>query len=464
MENVLNGIIVPHPPLILPNVGKGSEKCIEDIAKDYQKAADEIIEANPETVVIITPHAPSYYDYIQISDGKSAHGNMGQFNDYEDSFNIQYDTDFVKELSRLAEEEGIPAGTLGRQDGTLDHATMVPLYFLKGLKPETKFVRVSIGGPDNLMHYKLGRQIAKAANNLGKKISIVASADLSHCQKPGPGYGYKPCGPAYDAKIQKLVADKDIMGMLNTSEKELDDAMVCGHKPIVMMSGAFDGEDYDVDVLGHSAVTGVGYMVATYNDSKEDESRKFYEKALKEKEEKEKDRYANSDAYVLLAKDTIDQFVRKGHVDAQHLAKEFPQLLKEKAGVFVSIHENGQLRGCIGTTAPVYSSVFEEIIQNGMAASSRDPRFPRIQPWELEDLDINVDVLGASEPVHSLDELDVKKYGVIITKGNKRGLLLPDLEGVDTVEQQLSIAKQKAGIDPGDNDVELERFEVVRHL
>jgi AmmeMemoRadiSam system protein A len=139
------------------------------------------------------------------------------------------------------------------------------------------------------------------------------------------------------------------------------------------------------------------------------------------------------------------------------------ELISRRAGAFVSIHEHGKLRGCIGTISPVRDCLAQEIIDNAVSASTRDPRFDPIRPAELKWLEISVDVLGDPEPVSSPDELDVKRYGVIVTKGRKRGLLLPDLDGVDTVEEQISIAKSKAGIADWDKKVELQRFEVVRH-
>ena len=137
-------------------------------------------------------------------------------------------------------------------------------------------------------------------------------------------------------------------------------------------------------------------------------------------------------------------------------------LTKTRAGAFVSIHKQGRLRGCIGTIAPTRSSLAEEIIHNAVSAATRDPRFDPIRPEELKWLEISVDVLGEPEPIDSVAELDVKRYGVIVTNGGRRGLLLPDLEGVDTPEQQVEIARRKAGIGP-DEAVLLERFEVVRH-
>ena len=136
--------------------------------------------------------------------------------------------------------------------------------------------------------------------------------------------------------------------------------------------------------------------------------------------------------------------------------------MKEKAGVFVSIHKLGGLRGCIGTFDPQCENVAEEIINNAISSATRDPRFPPIAPDELKDLSYSVDVLTKPEPVASQDQLDPRKYGVIVECGFRRGLLLPDLEGVDTVDHQIEICRQKAGIAP-DEPVKLYRFEVKRY-
>ena len=137
-------------------------------------------------------------------------------------------------------------------------------------------------------------------------------------------------------------------------------------------------------------------------------------------------------------------------------------MYRTQAGVFVSIKEDGRLRGCIGTIRAARASVAEEIVENAVSACSRDPRFSPVGEDELEYLSVSVDVLGDTEKIASMEQLDVRRYGVVVTKGRKRGLLLPNLEGVDTVEEQVAIAKEKAGIGAGE-EAELERYEVVRH-
>ena len=138
------------------------------------------------------------------------------------------------------------------------------------------------------------------------------------------------------------------------------------------------------------------------------------------------------------------------------------EMHRQRAGVFVSIKKEGSLRGCIGTLSATRPSVAEEIIHNAVSASTNDPRFAPVEPEELDMLTISVDVLGGMEQIDSPDMLDVKKYGVVVSKGSKRGLLLPNLEGIDTVEEQIAIARRKVGISEHES-VQLERFEVVRH-
>lgn len=169
-----------------------------------------------------------------------------------------------------------------------------------------------------------------------------------------------------------------------------------------------------------------------------------------------------SDKYVELAKMTIENYVRTGKVI--DVPEDLPyEMLKEQAGTFVSLHRQGRLRGCIGTIQATQPNIAKEIISNAISASTRDPRFHPLREEELGDLEISVDVLGQAERVGSLLELDVKRYGVIVTKGYRRGLLLPDLEGVDTPAQQVGIALMKAGLAEDETDFILERFEVIRH-
>jgi MEMO1 family protein len=165
--------------------------------------------------------------------------------------------------------------------------------------------------------------------------------------------------------------------------------------------------------------------------------------------------------YVSLAKSTVEHYVKTGErINCPENLSE--ELLSHKAGVFVSIKKNGELRGCIGTIEPVTNCIAEEIISNAISACSQDYRFEPVRTGELTSLNYSVDVLSPTQSVASDTELNPRRYGVVVTNGNRRGVLLPNLEGVDTVEQQVSIALKKAGIDPTERYA-LERFEVIRY-
>lgn len=165
--------------------------------------------------------------------------------------------------------------------------------------------------------------------------------------------------------------------------------------------------------------------------------------------------------YIELAKKTVEEYARNKKLPQR--PTEISKEMQRKAGVFVSIKKKGSLRGCIGTFIPSASNLYEEIVKNAYSAANQDPRFPPVKEEELKDLDYTVDVLSEPERIKNINELDHLKYGVIVKKGFLRGLLLPNIEGVNSVDEQLRIAKIKAGIDPLDNDVEIFRFTVERY-
>ena len=242
-------------------------------------------------------------------------------------------------------------------------------------------------------------------------------------------------------------------------------AAECGHRSFVIMAGALDGVSVKATQLVHEDVTGVGYGICTFYPQGEDKSRCFLDARLDKERKLLQEKKDKSDAYVRLARASAEYFVRGGaHGKVMPVPDWVPdEILNQKAGAFVSIHKFGRLRGCIGTILPVRKNLAEEIIRNAVSAVSEDNRFDPVEEDELEWLDINVDVLSTPEKIESKDQLDVKRYGVIVQSGYKRGLLLPDLDGVDNVDQQISIAMRKGGITQG-SKVELYRFEVIRHV
>ncbi len=459
---ILAAFMVPHPPMIVPAVGRGGEKQIEKTTRAYERVADEIAALSPDTIIITSPHSVMYADYFHISPGRGAKGDFGRFRASQVRFEEEYDAELVRAIAELAGEQGFPAGVMGERDRNLDHGTMVPLYFIRQKYAGGKIVRIGLSGLPLTEHYKLGQMIREAVERLGRKAVFVASGDLSHkLQDYGP-YGYAKEGPQYDERIMDVCSRASFGELFDFDETFCERAAECGHRSFVIMAGAFDGISVKAEQLSHEDVTGVGYGICTFYPQSSDPGRRFLEQYLAQQEKKLEAARSAEDPYVRLARASVEYYIL--HHKRLPMPQDLPSELSERrAGAFVSIHEHGRLRGCIGTIAAVQDSLAKEIIENAVSASTRDPRFDPIRADELEWLEISVDVLGDPEPISSPRELDVRRYGVIVTKGRKRGLLLPDLDGVDTVEQQIAIAKSKAGIAEWDKDVQLQRFEVVRH-
>lgn len=458
---VLGAFMVPHPPMIIPQVGRGGEKEIEATVKAYDQVSREIAALSPDTIVIASPHSIMYSDYIHISPGKGASGSFSRFGASGVRFDEKYDTELVSRICALSDEKGISAGTLGERDRSLDHGTMVPLYFIRKNLSNFRIVRIGLSGLPLAVHYELGQIVRQAAEELRRNIVFVGSGDLSHkLQDYGP-YGFADEGPQYDERIMDVCGRGAFGELFDFDESFCEKAAECGHRSFVMMAGALDGDEVEVEKLSHEDVTGVGYGICTFRPIGTSDERRFLDKYLEKQQALLSEKRLAEDEYVRLARASLESFIlERKHIGIPDWASE--EMKTARAGVFVSIHEHDRLRGCIGTFLPSYSCIADEIINNAIAASTEDPRFDPIAPSELKWLDINVDVLSAPERISGPEELDVKRYGVIVTNGRRRGLLLPDLDGVDTVEQQISIAKKKAGIGQYEK-VSLERFEVVRH-
>jgi AmmeMemoRadiSam system protein A len=227
------------------------------------------------------------------------------------------------------------------------------------------------------------------------------------------------------------------------------------------MAGALDGKKLGSRLLSYEGPFGVGYAVAEFKVIGDDEGRRFDEIYLNNEMERIESLKQEEDEYVRLARQTLENYVihRKVIKKPNNLS---PALMNNKAGVFVSLKLDGSLRGCIGTIFPTTTGIADEIIRNAISAGTEDPRFPPVSECELLRLEYSVDVLGKPERIESTDKLNPEIYGVIVSKGHRRGLLLPNIEGVETAEEQVSIALRKAGISPNEN-YQLERFEVVRH-
>ena len=459
---ILGAILTPHPPVLLPEVGRGREREIGATGQAMRAAAREVARWNPDVLIVASPHTVMYRDYFHIAPGEGAAGNMSAFGAPQVRLEVEYDAPLRDEIVRLARDAGLEAGTLGQRNPALDHGVLLPLTFLRGAGMDCPIIRMGLADFSALDHYRMGRCVAEAVETLGRRAVFVASGDLSHKLKADGPYGFAPEGPVFDTAVTEAMASGDFLQLLTMDPTLCHQAAECGLRSFQMMAGALDGLAVEPRLLSHEGPFGVGYAVALFPVTGQDESRRYASVLQQARRTRLAEERTREDAWVRLARLSLETCVRTRRT-LDRLPEGLPQELTDHtAGAFVSLHIDGRLRGCIGTIAPTRENVAWEIVQNAVSAGTRDPRFPEVQVQELDDLEYSVDVLGKPEPVDSAAQLDPRQYGVIVSCGQRRGLLLPDLEGVDTVEQQLDIARHKGGISPQD-PYQIQRFRVVRH-
>lgn len=459
--SILAAVAVPHPPLIFEEVGQGREKEISKTVEAYKEAMRFVASFKPDTIIITSPHTELYADYFHVSDGKGADGNFTRFNAPQVKIHADYDEEFVRLLSEYALKQNIPCGTLGEKDPSIDHGSLIPLRFLSETWQNYRVVRIGLSGLSWQTHYQLGKIIAEVSKKLSRRTVFIASGDLSHKLLADGPYGFVAEGPVFDEKTTKAFKSGDFGMLFDFSPAFCEKAAECGHRSFLIMAGALDGKNIQSKLLSYEGPFGVGYAVATFEPKGDDNNRRFDEKFEEKKQKEILSRREKEDALVRFARKCVETFVQNGK------PLDFPnnlpdELIKNKAGVFVTLKKDGELRGCIGTIEPVRENIAREIWHNAVSACSKDPRFKPVQKDELKDIVYSVDVLTEAKPVKDKALLDPKIHGIIVQNGMRRGLLLPDLEGIDTVDEQIRIARMKAGIATFE-PVDLFYFEVKRH-
>lgn len=462
VTNILGTYLAPHPPIIIDKIGRGQERKASKTIGAMEKLSRDIRLKSPSTIVIITPHGPLFNDAIAISGDERLKGSFKRFGFEDLAYEFQNNLDLVDKILEKTSKEDIVTFKIDENiadmydvEDELDHGALVPLHFINKEYKEFKLVHITYGllPPKDL--YSFGKLIKDSLIDLDEDAVIIASGDLSHkLSEEGP-YGYSPYGKEFDEKIIDIIKEKRLKDII-TFDLELGErAGECGLRSLMIMAGSLDKYRIDPQVLSYEGPFGVGYATALIDILGESNEDVLSDIALEERSKMEAIR-ENESPYVRLARKSLEHFIRTGNylegVKDSHIRK----------GVFVTLKKEGMLRGCIGTISPSQKSVEREIIENAVSAGTKDNRFDKVVEDELQDIVYSVDLLSEPETINSIDRLDIENYGVIVSKGFRRGLLLPNLEGVDTVEDQVEIALSKAGINPGEN-YRIERFKVTRH-
>jgi AmmeMemoRadiSam system protein A len=460
---------MPHPPIIIPEIGRGEEKKIKETINSMDKIGKIIQSIEPDTIILITPHGNLFRDAVVLHYDKYMKGDFSSFGYSEITMEMENDLDLVDMILTKSKKNNLPALKLDMElkkdymlDSRIDHGAMVPMYFIKKNWDEFKFVHITYGLLKNTELYSFGRLIQESVNELGRKAVVIASGDLSHKLTKEAPSGYAKEGKEFDEKIIDSIRRNKRIELMKLDLKLSEKAGECGLRSIQVMIGVLDGLETENEILSYEGPFGVGYGCAVLSVKEKSEKMKIYNDIEYANSSFLREIRENEDELVRLARVTLETYVEKGDklsLNEYIVQKDFANI---RAGVFVSIKKNGELRGCIGTIEPMMDNIAEEIINNAINAGIYDPRFNPVKKDELDELVYSVDVLMKPEKINSKDMLDPFEYGVIVTSGGKKGVLLPNLEGIDNVDEQLRIVLKKAGINYWEK-YEMERFRVIRH-
>lgn len=444
---------------MVSEVGGARAGMTSDSATAMCAAAELLERFDPDTVVIMSPHAPAVSDAFVIETAAQVEGDLGQFGAAQVDLAYAGDPELAKSLIAALDERGIPvvdrAEIPSLHSGHLDHAVLVPMSFLD---PESRWplLVISLSWLSYSEHRALGEVLAEVAERLGRRIAFVASGDCSHRLTKDAPAGFDPAGAEFDRTLVELLARSDFDGLSRIDSTLIERAGECGLRSFITMGGV--ATPAIARVLAYEGPWGVGYLTAVVN---EDLAREHAGSGSTPEVGSKGGVAGEAESeMVVLARRAITTYLETGTQLESPILRDLA--LPVRAGAFVSLHRQEQLRGCIGTIAPTAPTLAEEVVHNAIQAATADPRFPSMTTEELRDLDISVDVLHPAQDCE-FEDLDPAVFGVIVSHGWKRGLLLPDLPGVDTPEQQVDIACRKAGIG-SDEVVRLQRFRVDRHV
>jgi AmmeMemoRadiSam system protein A len=432
--------ISPHPPIIVREVGKGREQEVQSTIAALEQVAGDVAAHRPETVVLMATHGPMNPGAFVLLTASAAEGDFARWGAPQVTFRFDTDPELIGAIRSEAEQAELPLDTPSRWDGGLDWSVTVPLYYLRCGMADVPLTPMNVSFLSARKHFQLGQAVRRAIDRVGRRAVVVASAD-------------------------EAVASWDAEALLTMDEAFRDKAGEDAVASISFLMGALDGVPVRPRVLSYEGPFGVGYMVAAIDILEGEVEQPRAEAELAEAEPVEpqpEDVVAAGPRHPLvrLARDAVEAFVRDRRVlEPPSLSLEG---LPDRAACFVSLKTtDGALRGCIGSVQPQKPDLPREVVRNAIDAATIDPRFSPVSDDELASLVYSVDVLSDPEPIHGVGDLDPRRYGVVVQSEHRRGLLLPDIEGVETAEEQVAIARSKALIGP-DEPLTLWRFEVKR--
>lgn len=438
-SSIVFSALLPHPPIVVPAVGRGREAECRRTLEACREVGRRLVAAAPARLVLVSPHSPRQERAFGVWDGPRLRGDLGDFAAPRATVELPTDPELQDALAYAAAARGVALESI--PSGPLDHGAVVPLWFLAEAGWQGPTTVLALPWPGGAPLDAMGHALAEALGNLGRPAALVASGDMSHRVLPGAPAGFHPRAKDFDEALVELVragrlAEAQAIDPV-LRELAAEDAV----DSLTVVAAAHGFAARGCEVFSYEHPFGVGYMVAVLHAAAPPQGG-------------------------LAALPRVAQEAIRAALE-ERPPRDLPPPegeLARRAPVFVTLrrHRDGALRGCIGSLVALHDNLVAETADRARAAAFEDPRFPPVTREELDDLHVEVSILGPAEAVADLEELDPRRWGVVVRDDHgRRGVLLPDIPGVDSPGQQVEIARRKAGIPPGAT-LHLERFPVEK--
>ncbi|MBU1131932.1 AmmeMemoRadiSam system protein B [Patescibacteria group bacterium] len=251
--------IVPHPPLLIPSIGKENMAKLDKTINAFNILEEDLNQAAPDTIIVISPHGEISFDSFTINTHQNYIARFEKFGDFSTEMKFKADLQFINELKSKTETK-LPVQLIS--DENLDHGASIPLYYLTRKNASRRIVPINYSYQSNQKHIEFGEAIKEAVFSLDKRCAIIASGDLSHRLSMNAPAGFSPKAKEFDKKIIQFLKKKNVDGIMNMESDLVDDAAECGLRSILILLGAIKKMNYEFEVLSYESPFGVGYLVA----------------------------------------------------------------------------------------------------------------------------------------------------------------------------------------------------------
>ncbi len=447
-SSVVCAMLMPHAPILVPQVGKGREETSTATCRAMRIAAASLLEHHPDRLVVVSPHSPRRLRAFGIWAENPIEGSFAVFDAPESRVCLPLDREFIRELEKEAKSRGLESWEI--HHGPLDHGALVPLWFMAeaGWTGPTTILGLSVSG--NEEGRDLGGVIGAAAMKSGTRVAIIASGDMSHRLKPDAPCGFHPHAHQFDEEFIRVLRTGDLRKIQEIDQDLRDLAAEDVVDSTVVAASAVGWKSSGHKVLSYEGPFGVGYGVALL----------FSGNGQKTSPDREKSGGEVEDGNQLpeVARHSVELALSGSRERPPCPGSEY---LRGRNGVFVTIRDRGgQLRGCVGTIEATAPDILVETWRNARLAALQNHRFSPVSAGEIGDLCFEVSVIHPPEEVSTEAELDPRLYGIIVSaRDGRRGVLLPGIEEIGTAEQQVKYARAKGGITSGE-PVTIQRFQV----